>query len=97
MAARRQGRDIHCTYDDSRGGKVKARQEWRECQTCAEEWSGEDADFFRCCAICAAQCHAGHRLGQVYASRMVCDCGGGRGGYGGCVMRREKAKAAASR
>ena len=60
-----------CTYDVH--GKVRRSQRWFECLTC---WGG-NSDF-GCCAFCASECHAGHRL-VPHPARSVphfyCDCG----------------------
>ncbi|KNC49241.1 uncharacterized protein AMSG_05232 [Thecamonas trahens ATCC 50062] len=85
MAARRHGRPVYCTYDDSNGGRVKARQEWRDCLTCAASASTR---WFRVCAVCATACHPDHQLGPVHASRIVCDCAT----HPACIMRIENAK-----
>ena len=57
-----------CTYDQY--GSNARNQKWYECLSCWDEESG-----YRCCVVCAEECHLGHNLVSHKSGDFSCDCG----------------------
>ena len=57
-----------CTYDQY--GSAVRNQKWYECLSCWDEESG-----YRCCVVCADECHSGHNLVSHESGDFSCDCG----------------------
>ena len=57
-----------CTYDQY--GSATRNQKWYKCLSCWDEGSG-----YRCCIVCAEECHSGHNLVSHESGNFFCDCG----------------------